>query len=40
MEGYLGEEKVCEVVEQEKEVELKQQVDWVDGHYMQGVMAL
>ena len=40
MEGYLGEEKVCKVVEQEEEVKLEQQVDWVDGHHKQGAMAL
>ena len=40
MEGYLSEEKACEVVEQEEEVELEQQVNWVDGHHMQGAMTL
>ena len=40
MEEYLGKEKACEVVEQKEEVELEQQVDWIDGHHMQGAMAL
>ena len=40
MEGYLGEEKACEVEEQEEEVELEQWIDWIDGHHMQGAMTL
>ena len=40
MEGYLDEVKVCKVVKQEKEVELEQQVNWVDSHHLQGGMAL
>ena len=40
MEGYLDEEKVCEVVEQEEEVELEEQVDWADGRHIQEAMTL